>query len=224
MNNRDPREEYNHLRDSGMLASALGAVCVNCGEKDNIEYHHIVPLHLGGTNRMSNIVPLCNRCHKAAHNGRHIEEYRNERAGGRHSNISDRAAFKILDKWADGQIGNRKCREMLKIKGGVIDSVQYKKWCNARGWKRVRNKLDIVATTSVRPFDSKTVVGQIELPDLSVRLIYFHDTGLNDDIIYARRNQSGNYTFSDIKRMNEDGRTTNNMLLNQEPGGQLRFA
>lgn len=224
MNEHDLREEYNCLRDNGTLANMLGAVCVNCGEKDNIEYHHIVPLHLGGTNRMSNIVPMCNRCHKAAHNGRHMLEYRNERSGGRHSNISDRAAFKILDKWADGQIGNRKCSEMMKIaQHTVIASVQYKKWCAARGYKKVRNTLDIAATNSRKPFNERLVVGQIEMPDSSIRLIYFHDTGLNDNVIYARR-EGGSYSFSDIKTMNVDGRIPEFKAIGQDFDGQFRFA
>jgi len=225
MNEHDLREEYNRLRDNGTLANMLGAVCVNCGEKDNIEYHHIVPLHLGGTNRLSNIVPLCNRCHKVAHNGRHIKEFRNGKInGGRNSNVSDRVAFKALDKWADGQIGNRKCSEMMKIaQHTVIASVQYKKWCAVRGYKKVRNTLDIAATNSRRPFNERLVVGQIEMPDSSIRLIYFHDTGLNDNVVYARR-EGGSYRFSDIKTMNVDRRIPEFKAIGQDLDGQFRFA
>ena len=49
------------------MKSELGNKCVNCGSTENIEYHHIVPLKNGGTNNLSNIVPLCETCHYKAH-------------------------------------------------------------------------------------------------------------------------------------------------------------
>ena len=52
-----------------------GNICVNCGSTDGIEYHHIVPLFVGGQENETNIVPLCHRCHKAAHYGRNIQNY-----------------------------------------------------------------------------------------------------------------------------------------------------
>lgn len=51
-----------------LLKKELGNICVNCGIKcDSIHYHHIVPLSKGGTNNISNIVPLCEKCHGAIH-------------------------------------------------------------------------------------------------------------------------------------------------------------
>lgn len=58
------RSEYNtiahHLRKTP-------SYCANCGASADIEYHHIVPLANGGTNALSNIVPLCASCHQKAH-------------------------------------------------------------------------------------------------------------------------------------------------------------
>ena len=45
----------------------VGRVCVNCGETEEIEYHHIVPLSLGGNDVLSNICPLCAKCHGKVH-------------------------------------------------------------------------------------------------------------------------------------------------------------
>jgi hypothetical protein len=44
-------------------------VCGNClsDEGDKIIFHHIVPVILGGTDNLSNIVPLCDKCHKLIH-------------------------------------------------------------------------------------------------------------------------------------------------------------
>lgn len=43
--------------------------CVNCHEArgENLDVHHIVPVGQGGSHRRSNLVPLCRRCHEAAH-------------------------------------------------------------------------------------------------------------------------------------------------------------
>ena len=47
----------------------LGKVCINCGSNINVEYHHIVPLALGGNNILSNICCLCEKCHHLVHFG-----------------------------------------------------------------------------------------------------------------------------------------------------------
>lgn len=43
--------------------------CQYCGRPAE-QYHHIVPRHMGGDNRLSNIVPLCYECHLKAHSKR----------------------------------------------------------------------------------------------------------------------------------------------------------
>ena len=54
-----------------ILKQIKGTVCVNCGknELDEINYHHIIPLSLGGNDIESNIVPLCSKCHDLLHFG-----------------------------------------------------------------------------------------------------------------------------------------------------------
>lgn len=41
--------------------------CANCGSKNDLEWHHIVPLSKGGNNIRSNIVCLCHECHNIVH-------------------------------------------------------------------------------------------------------------------------------------------------------------
>lgn len=44
--------------------------CVNChevGGQDTLEVHHIVPVGQAGSHQISNLVPLCHQCHRAAH-------------------------------------------------------------------------------------------------------------------------------------------------------------
>lgn len=42
-------------------------VCANCGSTESIEIHHIVPVSQCGSNKRSNLVYLCNECHRKAH-------------------------------------------------------------------------------------------------------------------------------------------------------------
>ena len=42
--------------------------CQDCGAHDcRLEVHHIMPLCMGGTNKLYNLVTLCCKCHKAIH-------------------------------------------------------------------------------------------------------------------------------------------------------------
>lgn len=40
--------------------------CVSCDRTD-ITWHHVVPIEIGGADRISNIVPLCHDCHMNVH-------------------------------------------------------------------------------------------------------------------------------------------------------------
>lgn len=97
------------------LREKVGTVCSNCGSKTNIEYHHIVPLKFGGSNKITNFTALCSRCHKAAHKGQHIMDFVNINRGGRPNNKSDSEAFLIFDMYVDGSIGSKKMQRTFRL-------------------------------------------------------------------------------------------------------------
>ena len=45
----------------------IGLKCANCSAIKDLEYHHIVPLIFGGNDINTNIVCLCNKCHRLIH-------------------------------------------------------------------------------------------------------------------------------------------------------------
>lgn len=49
----------------------IGLQCCNCGSKEDLQYHHIVPIAIGGQDINSNMCCLCYKCHyKLHHNGK----------------------------------------------------------------------------------------------------------------------------------------------------------
>ncbi len=54
----------------------IGNKCANCMETNNLEYHHIIPIIVGGKDINSNMVCLCSECHKKLH-GIYKHEYIN---------------------------------------------------------------------------------------------------------------------------------------------------
>jgi len=68
------REELQVLHQQGRenipeLDDWYGHKCANCGTTEDVHYHHIVPLSIGGTNAVTNMVPLCQQCHYLVHHG-----------------------------------------------------------------------------------------------------------------------------------------------------------
>lgn len=107
---------YNKLRKEFVkpsfrkrMVKELGESCVNCGSSHSVEYHHIVPLVNGGTNRMSNIVPLCETCHYKAHD-RHSFNSKN---GGRPALINYEEAKPVLHRYFNLEIGMKEAKKLL---------------------------------------------------------------------------------------------------------------
>ena len=56
------------------VTKRFGCNCANCGSPEMVEYHHIVPLYVGGTNNPTNIIPLCASCHYLVHHGVRLDK------------------------------------------------------------------------------------------------------------------------------------------------------
>lgn len=58
----EKRREFDELLRSGILEKECGTKCVSCGSPEDIVYIHVVPLESIGTNRLTNIKPVCGKC------------------------------------------------------------------------------------------------------------------------------------------------------------------
>lgn len=167
-----------------------GAKCVNCGSDDAIEFHHIVPIALGGTDALTNVVPLCYKCHKAAHTGRRKGEIIKETKGsvGGRKRKCDEAVFEdAFKKYIEGRIGKTKFCELTGRKGKSFSAhfPQFEEAKERHGIKEFRNNIDIRGTISAKRLEDGDPVGYIRYLDGREETMLYHDTGDND-VDYTR--------------------------------------
>lgn len=68
INERYNNEEWKQIREQYIVAKPFCEMCRKYGKLNKaVEVHHIVPLSEGGTNKFSNLISLCHRCHAKIH-------------------------------------------------------------------------------------------------------------------------------------------------------------
>lgn len=100
------------LRIRPQVIRIKGNKCFYCGELAE-EFHHIVPRHMGGDNRLENIVPICHECHMKAHSKR---SYKPHGDWGRPCLASPDNFDEIANLYLDNQILFREALEMAGLK------------------------------------------------------------------------------------------------------------
>lgn len=182
MDYEELRKEFEKPGFRKTMKAFIPPVCCNCGSKDNVEYHHIVPLFTGGTNNLTNIVCLCHKCHRAAHYGRHVDHYAKAVNPGRKSRSRIDKDSEIFDMFIRGEIGNIKCCDLLGYKRNYpIKTIpEFKRYIKSKGIKRVRNLVDVASVNRKNGISDGDVVGVIEYIDGSKEDMIYSDTGMND--------------------------------------------
>lgn len=142
----DLRNEYHTPEFQSSLIAHHGTMCVNCGSEADA-WHHIVPLSLGGTNNIANIVPLCSRCHKAAHHGRHLSHYFKGKISGRprKARLEDEGVRDLMLRWSRGEIGNKELHSSLGLGRACKfrDTALYAEFKEEYGIADVHNTVDV---------------------------------------------------------------------------------
>ena len=98
------------------VAKIKGDKCFYCGSAAT-EYHHIIPRHMGGDNRLENIVPMCTECHRKAHSKR---SYRPHGDWGRPKHKTPANFDKVIDLYLGNQILFTEALEMTGLKKHVF--------------------------------------------------------------------------------------------------------
>lgn len=162
---KEKRYEHSWRRTNGFYAEHLGTKCINCGSEEDIAYHHIVPLSVGGTNNLSNIVPVCERCHKAIHGHRTRETYKITEKLGRHSTTTEEKWDEVLSEYVQCRIGNREACERLnrRYSSHLCGAANYKRFCADHGIKKIRNNIDTITMNGKGTPEKGDIVGYIVL-------------------------------------------------------------
>ena len=169
----------NHMKDS------LPNECTVCGNSDCVEYHHIVPLRLGGTNSLKNIIPLCHSCHEKAHGAQTIRRDYKSLDTGRKRKLPDEQAEKILKDYFLGKIGKQQAEQAFGCSNKyskLNDTQAYKDFKKAHGIVRNRNLIDIRAAKGSKT-SALYIVADILFDDDTWFFRYSDGTILGNDVL-----------------------------------------
>ena len=124
--------------------------CLNCGCVSHIRWHHLVPLGKGGNDVLSNIVPVCDRCHLAIHS-KAERHYSADRVwGGRPRKIP--YYYKaVLHDYVNCQIGKAELMYEFGIKCKQITlRTWFREYLDEHGIESVRNNVDTIIANGNR--------------------------------------------------------------------------
>lgn len=140
------RLEYNRESNREFLKEKLGCACANCGSTLDVEYHHVVPLRVGGTNRLTNIVPLCYVCHQIVHETKNIRRVFRAENTGRPRKQPPENYKDILWDYVYGKIGRKECGQLLGLGRNtkIYDMWFYKDFVRENNIKHHKNKVDLL--------------------------------------------------------------------------------
>ena len=184
------KTDFSNAAFRRFLKDNLKSECVNCGSTVGIEYHHIVPLALGGTNRLTNIVPICHACHMAAHHGRHIDHYKpNGYFPGRPLKTPYEDCVEALEMYAGGEIGRKECEEFCDMAktSKIYDAPAFKKFKEEYGIIRMKNTLDVNAKKNHGKVRSNAYILEIEFGDPNPGVYYVVGGEPITEIVRSRR-------------------------------------
>lgn len=140
MDHKKMRVEFSNQNFRNELNKKYLKICSNCGSDKEIEFHHIVPLINGGTNAISNIVPLCEECHFKAHE----KIYKTKKTkSGRPKKVLNEEQYKYLKMYFEKQIGKKEAMEKTKVKGNTTWSKITNQYKKQNGIVNFKNDIDI---------------------------------------------------------------------------------
>ena len=120
-----------------------GTTCRICGESP-VEYHHLIPLALGGVDEDRNIIPLCEHCHKIVHGCIDHGGYAYRNGKGGRPRKQPQNYENVLNDYAKGKIGAVECKKRLGMAKSthVQDCIWIKEYFEKCGFVKVRNQVD----------------------------------------------------------------------------------
>lgn len=125
------RQEFSGRGFRRMLDETLPQECFYCGTKENLMYHHLVPVANGGDNRISNIICVCDEHHKAIHYKTHTpssENFKNSKKWGCPKTPPPENYEYFIRKYLRGDIGVKEFWRLLKLPENKHMKISEKWW------------------------------------------------------------------------------------------------
>lgn len=158
--------------------------CVSCGSNENIEWHHAIPIEVGGKDVITNLIPACHSCHMAAHGwqdkrreklvSRNIKGGRKIEAPENYKELVDKYIFCEIGKIELGKKWNEAMGKDPEIMPDAIKHITDKIWYKARlkelGILKVHNGIDAHVK-----FENGTVIGTITYTNGEAKEITYYD-------------------------------------------------
>lgn len=168
--------DWEYQKKRKLILAKFKYKCVNCGSvnRDELNVHHIVPLSVGGTNKDSNLVVLCNKCHMAIHFSKHRNLINPCPNAKRPCFNTDNYAETIFEKYFSGEIGTKKLKELMGYSSAyrITDSPQFKKYKADHKITTYRNNIDIVLNRS-KAIRVGQVVGYVNYENGNCKTMYY---------------------------------------------------
>ena len=128
----------------GKAKEWYGERCANCGATEDIEWHQIVPLYVGGTNAPENLVPLCTDCHHSVHYGARIDKHKRQGGGRPPQRITEEQRKAFID-YMFCQIPKKEACKIIGV--ARIDQWRPPKWMadvmSDLGVEQFKNNLEV---------------------------------------------------------------------------------
>lgn len=140
--------------------------CVCCGEPiDEPIWHHILPVAQGGQDIPSNLVPVCECCHKAIHSMKPSWRYKTRSGGGRPIEKPDRC-YDIFEDYVRCRIAKSEAAYRLKKGIHFMELKIFQNYKKENGIVSYKNNLDIrIAKNGHNELSYGVPVGSIQYAD-----------------------------------------------------------
>ena len=145
----------------------IGLKCCNCGSTSDLQYHHIIPIAIGGKDINSNICCLCYDCHyKLHHDGK-------EKKVNNYGELIKKGQAKAREKGVNiGQTANKVTVVFNDDRVKVFDSAKYaaeylncglrsvQNWCEGQNTKYISKQYGIknIYYSDIRCYNTKSYI------------------------------------------------------------------
>jgi len=190
--------------------------CVSCGSSENIEWHHSIPIEVGGQDTFRNLVPACHSCHVAAHSW---QDTRREKLKHRKPNIKGGRKYVVPENYKElvkdyifckigkEELGKRwnlamniASEETPDAVEHITDKTWYRTLLNELNIKKVSNRLDMYCSRKhpeKQTLREGAEIGVITYMNGEVEKIVYHDPDPKTTIREIRRSDSYKMALND---------------------------